>query len=110
MDYILYFVLLIIIIWYLVHNDKFEFFKNKCRESTFNNPYMNYMLYYKDTDIKACNSKKNDIKIKENVNKHIHFDANNIWGKCLADRFFYTLPNTNKINDRSEFAKILFKL
>lgn len=110
MSYILY--LLIIIILYLIYNNKFEYFKNTniCRETTFDNPYMNHMLYYTNPNIKACNSKENDTKIKENIDKHIHFDANDIWGKNLADRFFYTLPNTNNIIDRSEFAKKIFKL
>ena len=70
----------------------------KCRESTSNNPYMNFI--FGDDNVPVCDDEPKE-KIKSNFNKHIVPDKFNIWGKNTNDRNFYTLSNTNIINDRT---------
>ncbi len=69
----------------------------KCKESTTNNPYMNFT--FGDENIPICDDESKE-KIRSNFENHVVPDKYNIWGKNTNDRNFYTLPNTNIVNDR----------
>jgi hypothetical protein len=80
---------------------------NKCRMPTYHNPFMNYILYT-DDNLEACEYKKTKQQINEEYNKHVHKDANDIWGKNMSDLIFYTMPNTKSVNEQSKFANWLY--
>ena len=73
-------------------------YKN-CRESTVNNPYMNFI--FGDDNVPVCDDESKE-KIKSNFDKYIVPDKYNIWGKNTNDRNFYTIPI---INDRMSLGK-----
>jgi hypothetical protein len=77
---------------------------SECRIPTYDNPFMNFILY-NDDKLKACDSKKVKNNIKKEYRKHTYPDANDVWGKNLSERYFYTMPNTGMINDQTGFAK-----
>ena len=74
----------------------------KCRESTSNNPYMNFT--FGDDNVPVCDD-ESKTKIKSNFETHVVPDKFNIWGKNTNDRNFYTLPNTNIVNGRMGLGK-----
>jgi len=84
---------------------------DSCYKPTKDNPFMNYTIGdLIDTPLResACNYSdvKNDVK--KEFKKHIFTDSYDIWGKNTSDRNFYTLPNTNIVNDQTGFAKWCF--
>lgn len=44
-------------------------------------------------------------EIKQKYREHLKFDSIDLWGKLITDRNYYTLPNIDKINDQTGFAK-----
>jgi len=44
-------------------------------------------------------------EIKQKYREHLKFDSMDLWGKLITDRNYYTLPNIDKINDQTGFAK-----
>lgn len=44
-------------------------------------------------------------EIRKNYRAHLKFDSIDMWGKLNNDRNFYTLPNTDLINDQTGFAE-----
>ena len=74
-----------------------------CRKPTIDNPYMNYTLGEKPH--KACVSDENKQWSKYYFRTELFTDTNELWGKYIWDRPFYTMPNTNNINNQVEFAK-----
>lgn len=44
-------------------------------------------------------------EIKKNYKTHLKFDSIDIWGQLINDRNYYTLPNTELVNDQSGFAE-----
>ena len=56
----------------------------------------------------AC--KYDDIKdeMREKFRKDIYTDTNDIYGKNISDRNFYTMPNTEIVNNQSSFAEWLY--
>ena len=100
------------------HNDEISYF-----EPTIDNPYMNYVLNKTDqinTEINAKtfdqinnqinDNENNDKKIKKLFRQDLYTDINDIWGKNLNDRNYYTMPNTNIVNNQTEFAKWCYNI
>ena len=89
-------------------------------DPSINNPFMNYILdndnnkniNKKNNEInnETINIEKNNEKIKKLFRQDLYTDANDIWGKNLNDRNFYTMPNTNIVNNQTEFAKWCYNI
>jgi hypothetical protein len=60
------------------------------------NPY-NLSDNFKDKQLKK--------EIRKNYNTHLKFDPNDMWGKLINDRNYYTSPNIELVNDQSGFAE-----
>ena len=82
-----------------------------CQKPTPNNPFMNFTLgdfIENPNREKACSYVNNKDLVKQNFNKTIDIpivDSNNIWTNDLSDRNFYTMPNTEIVNEQENFAK-----
>lgn len=90
--------------------DKLTCNENKpCIEPTTDNPFMNYNNI---TDSRyrppACTS-YDDNSIKKNIedkfNYNLYRDVGDLYGKNNSQREFYTMPNTESVNDQTGFAK-----
>jgi hypothetical protein len=82
-----------------------------CYKPTKDNPFMNYTISdLIDTPLRQEACKYNEVKddVKKEFKKHVFTDSYDIWGKNNSDRNFYTLPNTNIVNDQTGFAKWCF--
>lgn len=93
-----------------VRDDKFE---GKCTKPTPDNPFMNVNLTdYTDfpNRPKACNVSKASTKkdIEKNFNERFPRDVDDIYGKKMTDRQFYTMPSTTIPNDQKSFAEWLY--
>ena len=85
----------------------------KCKRPTDDNPFMNYTLGDLLDDNKmeqgpAC--QYDDIKdeMRQKFRKDLFADSSDLWGKYISDRNFYTMPNTEIVNNQSEFAEWLY--
>jgi len=80
---------------------------NNCQKPTKNNPFMNYTLgdlYYNSNRLPACNYDNVKKEIRQAFRSHLYSDSSDIWGKNISDRNFYTMPNTDIVNDQTGFA------
>jgi len=85
--------------------------QSKCYKPNKDNPFMNYTIGdLIETPLRepACNYQDVKDDVKKEYKKHIKTDTYDIWGKNTSDRNFYTLPNTNIVNDQTKFAKWCF--
>ena len=88
--------------------------KNKCEESSVDNPFMNVLMTdYQDNPMKkpACKSEfskpiKNDVEL--NFNENLYKDVSNVFNKANSQRQFYTNPNTSIPNNQGDFASWLY--
>ncbi len=85
-----------------------ELSKNQCQHPTRSNPFMNYTL----GDLMATRErlpgcKTNEVKeeIKKKFRSSIITDSSDIWGAMINDRAFYTMPNTEIVNDQTSLAR-----
>jgi hypothetical protein len=82
--------------------------KKPCSEPTVDNPFMNYTigdLITNPNKLKACDYDSSKQLMKKSFNTHLHTDLSDIWGKFINDRNYYTMPNTEIVNDQMGFAK-----
>ena len=82
--------------------------EKQCTEPTVDNPFMNYTigdLITNPNKLKACDYDSSKQLMKKTFNTHVHTDLSDIWGKFITDRNFYTMPNTEIVNDQMGFAK-----
>ena len=117
-NYLYITLLLIIISYYLGIRHNNEKFINspidnidKCTKPTENNPFMNYTLgnlIDNNNKNKACNYDDVKDEIRSNFRKDIYTDSSDLWGKYISDRNFYTMPNTEIVNDQTGFAEWLY--
>jgi hypothetical protein len=82
-----------------------------CTQPTKENPFMNYTvgdLIRNDNRPPAC--KYEDVKtdMRHDFRSKLHSDPNDMWGQYISDRQFYTMPNTNIVNDQMGFASACF--
>jgi hypothetical protein len=81
---------------------------NQCQRPNNTNPFMNYTLgdLIENSDRpKAC--KYDDVKneIRKEFRSHLYSDSSDMWGKFISDRNYYTMPNTEIVNDQTGFAE-----
>jgi hypothetical protein len=81
---------------------------DSCQNPTLNNPFMNFTigdLIENPNRNKAC--LYDDVKddMRKEFRNNINVDINDIWGNYISDRNFYTMPNTDIVNDQMGFAK-----
>jgi hypothetical protein len=109
-------IIILLISLFLDATEKFksvdeDFKEVECQKPTKNNPFMNFtfgdLLVNKNRN-SAC--KYEDVKkdIRKQFRSHVHTDISDIWGKYISDRNFYTMPNTDIVNDQTGFALWLF--
>jgi hypothetical protein len=82
-----------------------------CQEPSKHNPFMNFTVSDLVDNPKrkpACDYESTKNKIRANFRSHLHTDMSDIWGRFISDRNFYTMPNTNIVNDQTGFAKWCF--
>jgi hypothetical protein len=82
--------------------------KKQCTKPTVDNPFMNYTigdLITNPNKLKACDYDNSKQLMKKSFNTHLHTDLSDIWGKFITDRNFYTMPNTEIVNDQQGFAQ-----
>jgi hypothetical protein len=82
-----------------------------CTKPTRNNPFMNFTygdLVTVPDRLGACTYEASKKEMRQEFNKHTHIDTSDIWGRHISDRQFYTMPNTNIVNNQTEFAQWIF--
>lgn len=101
----------LLLLSYLLGFTQENLINSNCTKPTMNNPYMNFTLgdlMTKPNRSAACkidDVRKDQIKMYKSK---ILVDSNDLWGKYLNDREFYTLPNTEIVNDQVGFANFVF--
>lgn len=101
-------IIIIIISLFLATTENFESVDdNSCYKSTENNPFMNYTigdLLTNPNRPEACSYDKVKKDIKKNFTNKIYSDNSELWGRFISDRNFYTMPNTDIVNNQIGFA------
>ena len=82
----------------------------KCNEPTLNNPFMNYTLgeqykLNKKDRLQACCYEDIKKDMRRKFRSTIHTDLTDVWGQYISDRNFYTMPNTDIVNNQKGFAE-----
>ena len=81
---------------------------NSCQKPTKNNPFMNFTHgdhISNPNRLKACSYDNSKNDINKEFRSKIYVDINDLWGKLISDRNYYTTPNTELVNDQTGFAK-----
>ena len=52
----------------------------------------------------ACKYEDSKKNIRKEFRSHLYSDSSDIWGKFITDRNYYTMPNTDIVNDQTGFA------
>lgn len=83
-----------------------------CTKPTTDNPFMNFNNITDDRfRAPACKSYDNE-KIKEEIddkfNYNLYRDVGDLYSKNNSQREFYTMPNTQVVNDQTSYAKWLY--
>jgi hypothetical protein len=78
-----------------------------CTMPTKDNPFMNFNIT-NPNKFPAC--MYDDVKddMREKFRSKIPNDPNDLWGRNISDRNFYTMPNTDIVNDQTGFAEWCF--
>jgi hypothetical protein len=79
----------------------------KCQAPTKENPFMNYTvgdLIDNPSRLPACNYEDVKDDIRKEFKSQLHTDISDLWGKFISDRNYYTMPNTDIVNDQTGFA------
>jgi hypothetical protein len=84
-----------------------------CAEPTLNNPFMNFNVLNSgaEENKSACNYSNNTDtknKIKQYFDYKLIRTDEDIFDKNASDRQFYTMPNTDVVNDQNDFAMALY--
>jgi hypothetical protein len=80
---------------------------NACQKPTIENPFMNFTIGDLITNpdrLPACYYDNVKKQIRKTFRTHLFSDSSDIWGKFISDRNFYTMPNTNIVNNQIGFA------
>lgn len=90
-------------------NDKSD--PKNCTKPTHENPFMNYTLgdlIENPNRPRACKYEDSKNNIRKEFRSHLYSDSSDIWGKFISDRNYYTMPNTDIVNDQTGFAQWCF--
>jgi len=80
---------------------------NVCQKPTKENPFMNYTisdLMENPNRPRACKYDDSKDEIRKEFRSHVYADSSDLWGKFISDRNYYTMPNTEIVNDQTGFA------
>jgi hypothetical protein len=101
---------LLALTFFLGQSEKFST-ESKCTRPTPNNPFMNFTvgdLMEDPQRPEACPiNNVRDEQIEMYKSNNIFPNMNDLWGKMITDRNFYTMPSTGIVNDQEGFAKFL---
>lgn len=80
----------------------------KCELPTKNNPFSNYILGDNIDKKPACNY--DDVKedIQRNFNENLYKSVWDVFDKENSQRQFYSMPNTEIVNDQTSYAEWLY--
>ena len=84
---------------------------SECQKPTKENPFMNFTvsdLINNPDRPEACQYDDVKDELRKEFRSHVYSDNSDMWGKYISDRNFYTMPNTNVVNDQIGFAKWCF--
>ena len=76
-----------------------------CHNPTIDNPYMNYTvgdLINNPDRLAGCNNVKP--LVRQAFSTRLFSNSSDIWGKFVSDRNFYTMPNTQIVNNQLGLA------
>ena len=90
-------------------DEQLEDIMEKCRQPTFENPFMNVLQTNKNYKYPACDYNKYKDKIDEYYNFNLYTDVGDIFSLGSTNRQFYTLPNDTVPNDQEAYANWLYK-
>jgi hypothetical protein len=82
-----------------------------CQNPTIDNPFMNYTVGDMITSPDRPPACKYDDAKKEmeiDFRSKLYSDPNDMWGRNISSRQFYTMPNTAIVNDQVGFGKACF--
>jgi hypothetical protein len=107
-----YLLIPIFLVFYSIFIIKNNFIKiknvnNKCQEPTYINPFMNYTIgdaISNPNRLKGCNYLDVKKDVKKKFRSGLYSDLTNLWGKQISDINFYTMPNSNIVNNSIGFA------
>jgi hypothetical protein len=101
---------LLVVTYFMGKSEDFST-ETKCTKPTANNPFMNFTvgdLMENPERSKACPfSEYRDEQLKLFNSNNPYLTTNDLWGKLITDRNFYTMPSTQVVNDQEGFAKFL---
>lgn len=105
-------VVIIIISFFLGQTENFsstnrKLNNNSCHKPTKDNPFMNYTigdLIDNPSRLAGCEYEKAKTLIRQAFRMHLFSDSSDIWGKFISDRNFYTMPNSQIVNNQTGFA------
>lgn len=105
-------VVIIVISLFLGQTEDFTSVSSKsnnkaCHKPSPDNPFMNYTvgdLINNPSRLSACEYEDAKHLIRQAYRMHLFSDSSDIWGKFISDRNFYTMPNTNIVNNQIGFA------
>lgn len=105
-------VIILLISCFLGSTEKFVAVGNKsdpknCQKPTKANPFMNYTLgdLIENTNRPpACKYEDSKEEMRKEFRSSLYSDSSDIWGKFITDRNYYTMPNTDIVNDQTGFA------
>jgi hypothetical protein len=113
--FIPFFLITISIVLYFIEkvSKKEKKIKKKCKRPTKQNPFMNTLMTLDDENnsIPACDINDEEIKteIKEEFNRDLYRNIDDLFERKNSDRQFYTLPVTTDPSDRDKFINWLYK-
>lgn len=85
---------------------------NFCTKPSIDNPFMNPSIidYQTSNKLSACSIDNDNInnEVHSKFMKRIFKDVNDIYGKTMSERQYYTLPSTTIPNDQEGFGKALY--
>ena len=82
-----------------------------CQKPTKDNPFMNYTvndLMTNPNRLRACDYESVKDEMRKEFRQTVYSDTSDIWGKFITDRNYYTMPNTELVNDQTGFATWCF--
>ena len=108
---------LLLLSYFLGSIDKFEDLINKenniekCSKPTENNPFINFTIadqILNPDKPEACTIDSIRDEQLKLFRKNSYPDSNDIYGKIISDRNFYTMPSTTIINNQEGFLNFLY--
>lgn len=80
--------------------------ENSCLDKNINNPYMNYMIgdLINNEKTPGCIIDQTKTLIQDNYEKKEVLTHEDKWQNFVYQRNFFTMPNTNIVNDRNGLA------